>query len=334
MMARPNLFDYATSELSQDAFLCWLLDWANAEYSQYDYTLHNAGQSLLNALLAKHGEAAVNASRIVVHRQCEGADIVAVIDNRLVLLIEDKVHTEHHGDQLERYKAAIARKFPQCRLLPTFVKTGDQSGYVDIEAAGYRPFLREDLLGVLRAGRDAGATNAVYVDFLSHLEQWEARVRSYVSLPVAVWTTQWDPWIGFYEQLEHEKKGLGWGYVPNQSGGFLGAWWHERKCQGCKIYLQIEQGPLCFKISVDDKTQFSNLRDHWHTRLMGSVKRAGALPLKRPSRFGTGWTMTVARVEQIAWMAEKSDGSLDMAATLINLTSAEQLIDTATIIDG
>ena len=27
-MALPNLFHYATSELSQDAFLCWMLAWA------------------------------------------------------------------------------------------------------------------------------------------------------------------------------------------------------------------------------------------------------------------------------------------------------------------
>ena len=24
-----NLFDYATSELSQDAFICWLVSWIN-----------------------------------------------------------------------------------------------------------------------------------------------------------------------------------------------------------------------------------------------------------------------------------------------------------------
>lgn len=25
----PNLFEFATSELSQDAFLCWLASWAD-----------------------------------------------------------------------------------------------------------------------------------------------------------------------------------------------------------------------------------------------------------------------------------------------------------------
>ena len=28
---KPNLFKYATSELSQDAFICWLLEWAKPQ---------------------------------------------------------------------------------------------------------------------------------------------------------------------------------------------------------------------------------------------------------------------------------------------------------------
>lgn len=29
---KPNLFDYATSELSQDAFLSWIINWADKKY--------------------------------------------------------------------------------------------------------------------------------------------------------------------------------------------------------------------------------------------------------------------------------------------------------------
>ena len=28
-MERNNIFDFATSELSQDAFICWLCNWVN-----------------------------------------------------------------------------------------------------------------------------------------------------------------------------------------------------------------------------------------------------------------------------------------------------------------
>lgn len=39
-MGRPNLFSYATSELSQDAFVCWLLESASPEYEELDIELH------------------------------------------------------------------------------------------------------------------------------------------------------------------------------------------------------------------------------------------------------------------------------------------------------
>lgn len=32
MQNHPNIFTYATSELSQNAFIAWLLSWADAKY--------------------------------------------------------------------------------------------------------------------------------------------------------------------------------------------------------------------------------------------------------------------------------------------------------------
>lgn len=37
---RPNLFTYATSELSQDAFICWLAAWADPKFKDADPALH------------------------------------------------------------------------------------------------------------------------------------------------------------------------------------------------------------------------------------------------------------------------------------------------------
>ena len=50
---RPNLFDYATSELSQDAFLCWLLKWADPMYRKFSEALHEAGSDLIRLLSAE-----------------------------------------------------------------------------------------------------------------------------------------------------------------------------------------------------------------------------------------------------------------------------------------
>ena len=47
-----NLFNYATSELSQDAFLCWLLSYAQEKkYSGDDDKLQKCAQSLIKVFL-------------------------------------------------------------------------------------------------------------------------------------------------------------------------------------------------------------------------------------------------------------------------------------------
>ena len=37
---KPNLFNWATSELSQDAFICWLIEWAKPRY-KVEYQMLN-----------------------------------------------------------------------------------------------------------------------------------------------------------------------------------------------------------------------------------------------------------------------------------------------------
>jgi hypothetical protein len=45
----PNLFDYATSELSQDAFVCWLAAWADPGCRAANEPLH-AGRTAFVSL--------------------------------------------------------------------------------------------------------------------------------------------------------------------------------------------------------------------------------------------------------------------------------------------
>lgn len=56
VMSRPNLFYFATSELSQDAVLCWLAEWAKPEYSETDPQLHQLGKEFLHLLLMNHDQ--------------------------------------------------------------------------------------------------------------------------------------------------------------------------------------------------------------------------------------------------------------------------------------
>ena len=46
----PNIFSFATSELSQDAMFAWLLSWADPQYRQYDANLHRVALDCVRVL--------------------------------------------------------------------------------------------------------------------------------------------------------------------------------------------------------------------------------------------------------------------------------------------
>ena len=94
-----NLFDFATKELSQDAFLRWLIECANVNDA-----IASVSKAFLKWLTGRDGE--VNVVRTVA--QWHRIDIVAELfypeTNEAVLLaIEDKVDMEEHDNQLKRY---------------------------------------------------------------------------------------------------------------------------------------------------------------------------------------------------------------------------------------
>jgi hypothetical protein len=45
-MPAPNLLDFATSDLSQDAFICWLASWADPSCREPNGPLHQTAAAL------------------------------------------------------------------------------------------------------------------------------------------------------------------------------------------------------------------------------------------------------------------------------------------------
>ena len=56
MIEKPNLFSFATTELSQDAFIAWLLAWADTQYASADPQLHACARELITAFFTKHSK--------------------------------------------------------------------------------------------------------------------------------------------------------------------------------------------------------------------------------------------------------------------------------------
>ena len=353
---RPNLFRYGHKELSQDAMICWLLDWANERYKKECPALHEAGQRFARALFAKHGRPGPRRIETVkLGMQVASIDVLAWVDGEYALLIEDKTDSGRHGGQLKRYhEKALGGSLKvwdetadksdkwvpviptKDKLFPIFLKTGNMSRAEKRVIEGielsppYRVFERQDFLDVLK-GCDLRASE-ILAAFHDHLAEKESRTCAYKCAPLRHWP--WEGWEGLFRCLEENLEVDGWRYVPNPSGGFLGLWWHWRNGGGDDVHLQIEWEKLCFKIEVGDAERRSERRRYWHDRIVAAGKAAG-MKIAKPARFGSGYTMTVARLvgddgwEDRDWRQAGIDGRLDLAATLDVLRQAEKVLDAA-----
>ena len=138
MKSRPNIFEYATKELSQDAVICWLLAWADTKAASHpaDEQLHQLGRRFLEALFDKWRDWPVDLGdevSVEICRQERNIDVLAHINDRYVLLIEDKRGTGAHDDQLQRYWKAVAGgntvlgPVDPDDVYPIYFKTGNQA---------------------------------------------------------------------------------------------------------------------------------------------------------------------------------------------------------------
>lgn len=319
-MSRPNLFSYATSELSQDALLCWLLSWASLEFKDSDEDLHKCAINLVKSFFDKHGISVPSIiEKIEVRKQDHNIDVLCIINDIYPILIEDKTGTKNHSNQLSRYLEDIrGRNYEEDNILPIYFKTEDQASYSSIVKDGYQPFLRADFLNILNRYK---GTNSILVDYRGYLQSITDKVESYKSKKLSEWN--WHSWVGFYLELQKRFGNGHWDYVANPTGGFLGFWWHFQGNDDCEQYLQLEQDKFCFKIWVNNEDERKSLRLKWHKIINNKAKDID-LNLVKPTRFGNGRYMTVCVFN--GEYREVKDGIIDMDKTIDLLKKAESLL--------
>ena len=265
-MKTPNLFNYATSELSQDAFILWLLQWANPECLAYDVELHETAQGFVRLLLHNKG---LQIRSIYCKKQENHIDVFAIINDEYALIIEDKTNTSEHSHQLERYSEWVKKekRYENLDLYCIYYKTGNESTYrlkrlaesykKDFPEENFYCITREEVLSVLSNCR---SNNAIIKDYVRHIAQIQEETESYKNKPIPKW--DYRCWQGFYLALEKELQDGDWGYVANPSGGFWAFWWHWKTFSSNKaieIYLQFEQNKLCIK-AYDEENEKVELK--------------------------------------------------------------------------
>ncbi|WP_157800905.1 PD-(D/E)XK nuclease family protein [Bacillus solitudinis] len=307
----PNLFQFATSELSQDAFLCWLMLWGEPRHRSLDRPLHEAAVEFISTIFINHNVPVPLVREIEIKRQFKSLDILAVINNTYAILIEDKTYTKDHSNQLTRYRDAVKKVYPNLIQLPVYYKIADQSHYRPINEAGFLPFKRDMMLCILKAGKERGVENTIYLDYYHHLKKIDDSIVAYRTKPLVDWDDY--AWQGFYREIQKELEG-DWGYVANPSGGFWGFWWTAKNLQ--KYYMQLEHKRLCVKVSVEEGEDKKQLR----TTTMRDVLQLSEqqnLQLQKPSKMGSGKTMTIA--ERTDYLQTNVNGTVDIKRTIEEL---------------
>ncbi|MCX4239097.1 hypothetical protein [Paraliomyxa miuraensis] len=149
------------------------------------------------------------------------------------------------------------------------------------------------------ASAEASEAAELATAYRHHLPKLSLRNEGFFDHPPAAWEHEhWGYYYGYFEHCRRTipaMKGAHISYVPTPTGGFRACHLPRTTVEpGVKAYLQLEDGKLCFKISVNDDTlDRSATRDRIRDRLL-PITDALDLPIRKPDRLGHGQTMTLA----------------------------------------
>lgn len=286
---KPNIFHYATSELSQDAILLWLINWAKPECETTNKEMHNLGCDFVRLLIDKE----IPITSIQTRKQEKNMDITVDINNSIYLVIEDKVGSGIHGDQLSKYRKIAYENYGQTReLCFVYIKTENESiaKLREIQhEEQYRVINRENIIELLKKYEESVRTNDIVSDYYDCLLARQEATDAYMNLPYTEWKDS--AWQGFYMELEDKIKGGAWHYVNRINNPFWGFYFSETPVLEGSLYLQIEQNTFCIKLSVNGN-RFSNKRNKYRDYIKQCIND-DTRDICNPRKLGCGKDMTL-----------------------------------------
>lgn len=329
---KPNIFDIATKELSQDAFITWLLMFADKGCKREDEVLNECAREFVTELIKSHyPNFDEKITSVKAGRQRENIDIWAEVNDKYFIVIEDKTNTKEHSNQLNRYREAAERMAEGKSVVCIYIKTGNENkaSLTRVENKGFKVFDRKNLIRILERYTDI--KNNIFIDFLERIKRMEDKNNQFGEIAITEW--QGSDWQGFFQFLENEleeklpKTGMWWDYANNPSGGF---WWYAFSKLPLTdknfIYMQLEQSKarLCFKVNISDESAENDrrqIRYKLFKLFISEARKEGFFEIKKPEKFGKGKTMTFAVVEREEWFG---NDKLDREGVIKNILKYQE----------
>lgn len=116
-----NFFDFATEESSQDAFLAWCANWVN-----YDNELSQLGRDFVRTVSGIE-----DVHSVKVYRQFLKIDVLLIVNETTAVIIEDKVYSSEHDNQIQAYKETLAKRRNKNGIISIW---GDEYAISEIKA--------------------------------------------------------------------------------------------------------------------------------------------------------------------------------------------------------
>jgi len=263
-----NIFKYATSELSNDAFLCWLFSISKDKNLLFNSIEYNVSQGYLKKFCEYDGKIIIYDNGIIKQEEKIDVLIMGKYDNgeEFILTIENKTFSKQHSGQLKRYKDYINEKYEYIKNRHfIYYKTAIQSNIDEIKEEGYTPFqLYEiyDLLTTYEAGKTENLILKNYFDFIKE------EVELYYNF-MKIEIKEWDEkaFQGFFYYLLpkiKENKNLKkyeFGYNDNRNGGRWSLWFGSDK------RIKNKNGEeIGFHLNLEMATK--NGKEDWSCRLI------------------------------------------------------------------
>lgn len=274
MSMEHNIFKYATSELSQDAVICWLLSFYNNKNSK----LYSLAKDLLSSFVALSSED----NKIEIQQQFYKTDILVYFPNtKKVIIIEDKTYTSEHDEQIAKYVEKISNddKYKECKVYVVYFKTGfyyDNDKLVEYKCQnnkdnkfdGFKSIHGEYFREILLKYKNIDATLDMYIEYLDNLIRWyDTHGKFYNKNDKGDWNISKE-YIAQYNLMREifpEKK---WnkddksGLYMIYSGSSFGRPWTEMK-----IIKGIDGHSVFWRIDTDKEGPYLSLRYYdWYDK--------------------------------------------------------------------
>ncbi len=244
MQHAPNIFRHATSELSQDAFLAWLCEWADEAHASHPSGMHAIGRAFIAWLYQKKGWPPPEYRTVEVDLQYLHIDLfltlTTAVGEKHYLLIEDKTYTSDYAEQISGYLNALKHKggiHDLSRVLPVYFKTSLELRKNDEHLRLYLP----DIAGFLGSLDTSAVRSEIFHSWCDLRLSEHASHEKFRSLPVAAW--QADQWYACFDHMAQEATlaamDADYGYIPR--GDFIGftLGWVGEPNDWC-TYLQVD----------------------------------------------------------------------------------------------